>query len=104
VLPYQPAAYRPIRTSPRSGQYGLTLGQTFDQYFSWSPATGDAVRLVFHGATAALGIHVFLTDKGFFRWFGLVLGFGQAVGAICDVLSLAQRALGTHPPEGGQPK
>lgn len=103
MLSYQPAAYRPSAPSPRPGPYGLTLGpslgQTFDQYFQWSPAVGDVVRLIFHGATAALGYHVFTTDKGFFKWFGLFLSVGQAVGAICDVISLAQRAAGTHPAE-----
>jgi hypothetical protein len=108
MVPYAPAAYCPPAPSPRIGQYGppghflgsgYRLSQTFDQMFGWSPAMGDTVRLLFHGATAALGYHVWLKDKGFFKYFGLFLALGQTVGAICDALSLVQRAAGTHPPE-----
>jgi hypothetical protein len=106
VIAFKPVAFRPTAvSSPALGRYGpkFTLSQTFDELFKWSSATGDSIRLIFHGATAALGFHVWIKDKGFFKWFGLLLAVGQTVGAICDVVSLVQRAAGTHPPEE-QPK
>lgn len=107
MVPYAPAAYCPPASSPRLGQYGqswhvprhYSLSASFDEYFGWSPAVGDTVRLAFHGATAALGFRVWLTDRGFFKYFGLFLALGQTVGAICDVVSLVQRATGKHAPE-----
>lgn len=99
---FMPVAYRPVVSSPtvrRPSEKHYSLSQTFDQYFKWSSATGDAVRLMFHGATATLGFHVWIKDRGFFKWFGLALAVGQTVGAICDVVSLVQRAAGTHPKE-----
>jgi len=105
MVPFAPVAFRPAVSSPAARRSGLgafqspSLGQTFDQYFGWSPAAGDVVRLVFHGATASLGFRVWLKDTGFFKWFGLLLALGQTVGAICDVMSLVQRAAGTHPAE-----
>src|SRR5688572_18629131 len=101
MLPFSPVAYRSAVTSPtiRRQAPAYSLGQTFDQMFSMSPAVGDGFRLIFHGATAVLGYRVWLKDTGFFKYFGLFLALGQTVGAICDVISLAERALGTHPPE-----
>lgn len=102
MLPFAPVAYRPaVASSPaiRRQAPRHDLGQTFDGYFGWSPAVGDVVRLAFHTATAVLGFRVWLRDEGFFKWFGLVLALGQTVGAICDAMSLAERAWGTHPPE-----
>lgn len=99
MRPYA-VAYRPAVPSPTiRRQARPSLGQTFDQYFAWSPAVGDAVRLAFHGATAYLGFHVWQKEKGFISAFGLFLALGQAIGAICDVISLVQRAAGTHPPD-----
>jgi len=101
MVAFRPVAFRPTVPSPALGRYGpkYTLSQTFDQMFRWSSSTGDAIRLLFHGSTAALGYHAWLRDKGFFKWFGLALAVGQTVGAICDVVSLVQRAVGTHPKE-----
>lgn len=99
---YRPPAFRKIVSSPTlRRQARFELGQTFDSLFKWSSGAGDGIRLLFHGATAALGYHVWIKDKGFWKYFGLLLGIGQTMGAICDVISLAQRALGTHPPENG---
>ncbi|SRR5579871_2215178 len=105
MLTYAPPAYRPAVASPtiRRQAQRFGLAQTFDQYFGWPPAAGDMVRLLFHGSTAVLGFHVWKSDTGFFKWFGLLLGVGQTVGAICDLLSLIQRAAGTHPPEPAAP-
>lgn len=101
MLAYRPNAFRPTVSSPtirrRAPHYSLS--QSFDGYFGWSPAIGDAVRLAFHSATAYLGFHVWQKEKGFISAFGLFLALGQAIGAICDAVSLVQRAVGTHPPE-----
>lgn len=103
---YAPVAYRPAvasptirRQAPNLAPGSLTLGQRFDELLNWSPVAGDLLRLSFHSATAALGLHVWLRDKGFWRYFGLFLGIGQTVGAICDAISLGQRIAGTHPPD-----
>lgn len=87
--------------APRKPRFNL--GQSFDQYLAWPAACGDVVRLAFHTATAALGYHVYFRDKGFWKWFGLVLGAGQTVGAILDLLSLTERLIGTHPAEPAAP-
>lgn len=101
MVPFAPVAFRPAVSSPTARRFGKgpVLGQTFDQMFGWSPAMGDGLRLLFHGATAALGFRVWIRDTGFFKWFGLFLALGQTVGAICDTISLIQRAAGTHPTE-----
>lgn len=98
---YAPVAYRPAVASPTIRRQApiLALGQRFDELLNWSPVAGDLLRLTFHSATAALGLHVWLRDKGFWRYFGLFLGIGQTVGAICDAISIGQRIAGTHPPE-----
>ena len=92
MVPYSPAPYRRPPLSP-------TLGQQFDSMFGWHPAVGDVVRLGFHGLTAYLGFYVGAKEKGFISAFGWFLGFGQAIGAACDVASLIKRVQGTHPPE-----
>jgi hypothetical protein len=102
MLDFKPVPFRLGVPSPpirRQVPARKNLSQTFDGYFGWPPAAGDAVRLLFHGSTAALGYHVWVKDRGFFKWFGLALALGQTVGAICDAISLIQRAAGTHPPE-----
>lgn len=99
MVSYVPAACRPP-VRPRPGPHGhKSLGLTFENYFGWSAAVGDGVRLLFHGATTYLGFRVWSRETGFISILGLVLGIGQAIGAVCDVVSLAQRAAGTHPPE-----
>lgn len=101
MVPFAPVAYRPAVVSPTMRRQAPRhqLSQTFDSLFGWSSMTGDVIRLAFHSTTAILGYHVWLKDKGFFKWFGLALAFGQTVGALCDAISLIQRAAGTHPPE-----
>lgn len=102
MLKFQPVAYRPAVAPPRIWRQAprkYALSQTFDGLFAWSGTTGDIIRLLFHGTTATLGYHVWITDKGFWKYFGLFLGLGQTVGFICDVISLGQRATGTHPVE-----
>lgn len=100
MLRFEPLAYRPAAPPPALGRYGNKfLSQPFESYLGLSTTAGDVIRLVFHGATAALGMRAFLSDRGFFKWFGLVLGVGQGVGFVLDVVSLVERAVGTHPPE-----
>jgi hypothetical protein len=107
MLQYAPPAYRPtVVTSPTMRRQAprLVLGQQFENYLGWPAPVGDGIRLIFHGATAALGYHIFKIDKGFWKWFGLLLGIGQTVGFICDAMSLFERAIGTHPPETPSPQ
>ena len=128
MIGYQPAAFRPIVSSPALGPesrflgqvplilgYRHTppalqpapaptlgraeLGQTFDQLMGWPAFMGDVLRLVFHGGTAYLGTHVGLKEKGAVRWIAWILGVGNGLAAVADVISLIQRAFGTHPPE-----
>lgn len=105
MLIYRPAAFRPPAPSPALGQaaaLGRThfLGQTFDQLLDFSPAMGDVIRLAFHTTSAYLGIWVGLKEEGGLKYLGWVLGVGQAVGAVCDAISLTKRITGTHPAEG----
>lgn len=107
MLAYKPAAFRPSAPSPalgvavKNGRH-FVLGQTFDQMLSFTPTMGDIIRLVFHTSSAYLGIWVGVKEpSGFIKYLGWTLGVGQAVGAVCDAISLVKRAAGTHPDEGG---
>lgn len=109
---FRPIAFRPYVPyhSPTLGAQGhKQLAQTFDDYLKIGPAAGDVLRLVFHGIAVYLGVWVGLnakhlqtknkTVKKATVILGWVLAGGQGLGALADVISLAQRALGTHPPE-----
>lgn len=104
MLDFKPVSYRLPVTPPRvvrqAPTHSYQLSQTFEGVLGWSGYAGDSLRFLFHGTTAALGYHVWLHDKGFWKYFGLFLGIGQTVGAICDAISLGKRIAGTHPPEG----
>lgn len=104
--------YRPINIQSSMARPALgtnpRMAQTFDQYLHFSPAMGDVLRLVFHGIAVYLGVWTGLnakhirtgkTTKTVTVALGWALAAGQGLGAIADVISLAQRALGTHPPE-----
>lgn len=95
MLPYSPPAVRAPLPPRALGQ--KELSQTFDQLLHFSPALGDAIRLAFHGGTTYLGIHVGLHERGFLSALGWFLGIGNGIGAVCDAISLAKRAAGTHP-------
>lgn len=115
MLNYKPVSYRLPVAPPRvirqapynslgsgfhsSGHQPYSLGQQFEGVMGWPGHVGDTIRFIFHGTTAALGYHVWLNDKGFWKYFGLFLGIGQTAGAICDAISLGKRIMGTHPPE-----
>lgn len=109
MLAYKPVSYRlavapprVLRQAPRSvglGRPSYRLSQRFEDVLGWSGAAGDGLRTIFHTATAILGFHIWITDKGFWKYFGLLLGVGQTVGGICDLVSLGKRIAGTHPPE-----
>lgn len=105
MVPYTPRAYRPTELSPALGHRHVSilgrshsLGQTFDQMFGFSPALGDVIRLVGHGAASYIGIYVGMEAKGVTSVIGWVIGIGQGITAICDVISIGQRIAGTHPP------
>jgi hypothetical protein len=104
MLQYNPGAFRPavvISPTMRRQAPGSFLGQRFDQLLDWGPVAGDILRLIAHGMAGYLGYYVWLTapKKSFPRYFGLAMGLVQTFGALCDVISLGQRAAGTHPPE-----
>ena len=103
MLNYRPVSYRLPHTPPRvvrqAPRASYQLSQTFDGVFGWPGYLGDSIRLIFHGTTAALGYHVWVTEKGFWKYFGLFLGLGQTAGALCDLISVGKRISGTHPPE-----
>lgn len=78
------------------------LSQTFDEIMGWPPATGDLLRLAFHGGTTWMGIRVGTTDKN--KWvqgIAWVLAVGNGLAAIADIISLIKRATGTHPAPNG---
>lgn len=97
MRPYTPGAYRPSALSPALGHRPV-LGQTFDQMFGFSPALGDIIRLAGHGAAGYIGIYVGLNAKGLTSIIGWIIGIGQGITAICDLISIGQRIAGTHPP------
>jgi hypothetical protein len=106
VIRYTPVNLNPVLMMRPLGQ--KKVGQTFDQYLHFTPAMGDVLRLVFHGIAVYLGVVVGLnakyikaskTTKTVTVALAWALAGGQGIGAIADVVSLAQRALGTHPPE-----
>lgn len=97
MIPYAPPKLK-------RGELGRTgLGQTFDEMLGFGPAMGDAIRLLFHSTSSYLAFYVALRERGLLSYLGWFLGFGQAVGAICDTISLGKRALGIHPGEGAVP-
>ena len=106
---YQPVPFRPYTPSPVLGAEKRELSQTFDSIMMWSPAVGDIIRLTFHGIATYLGVWVGLnghkvpmknkTLRIVTIGAAWALAFGQGLGGIADVVSLIQRATGTHPPE-----
>lgn len=93
VAPVPPRlAKRPMPTLGR----GPALGQTFDQMLSLGPEAGDIIRLIFHGATSYLGVHVGMNEKGLLSGLGWFLGIGQGIGAALDVYSLIERAVSSN--------
>lgn len=89
------------------------MAQTFDQLAGLSPAMGDVIRLVFHGLAAYIGAWVGLNAtkvaggsknvKAVTSGLGWILAGGHGLGAIADIVSLAKRAFGTHPPDQASP-
>lgn len=110
MIQYRSVAFRPHVPSPTLGTVSQKeLSQTFDGYLSFPPAMGDVIRLTFHSIATYLGIWVGLnakriktgnkTQKTITVALAWALAGGQGIGAILDVVSLAQRIAGTHPPE-----
>lgn len=99
MLDYQPLAFRPSVPSPTLGQKTRQLSQTFDEIMNWHPASGDILRLAFHGGTTWMGIRVGLKEKNpWIAGVAWVLAVGNGLAAVADVISLLKRATGTHPP------
>lgn len=96
-VPAAPA--HPSVPRPSLGRAHPELSQTFDQLMGWPAFMGDLLRLTFHGGTAYLGAYVGLKEKGALMWIAWILGVGNGLAAVADVISLTQRVLGTHPPE-----
>lgn len=107
MLKFSPGTFRPAVVSPtRQRQVQeFRLGQTFDNLLNWGPVAGDALRLGAHSLAAYLGFYVWKTapKKSFPKYLGLTLDLVQTFGAICDVISLGQRAAGTHPADPACP-
>ena len=97
--PYRPVAYRPSVSLRLARAPHPALGQTFDQMLGWPPCAGDICRLVFHAGATVVGIHVGVKESGFLSALGWVIGIGQGIAGLLDIVSLVQRAAGTHPPE-----
>jgi len=103
------SAVQPLVFSPQSaralGARHRSIGQTFDQIMGWHPAAGDILRLLFHGGTTWLGIRVGSSEKN--KWvsgIAWVLAVGNGLAGIADLISLAKRVTGTHPPDPCAPK
>lgn len=80
------------------------MAQTFDQIAGMPGWCGDVLRLVFHGGTTYVGLYVGTKEKeGFLKYFAWVMGVGNGLAAVADIISVAKRILGTHPPEPAVP-
>lgn len=118
MLKFRPAASFPTVPPPAFGQESRFLGripypaphhdlgrpnphlsQTFDELLGWPPFMGDVLRLTFHGGTTYLGVRVGLQEKNkVISAIAWVLGVGNGLAALADIVSLIKRAAGTHPP------
>lgn len=90
---------RRLSFSPMTPVLGRpSLNQTFEEVVGWPGWVGDALRLTFHGGTTYLGIKVGLSEgNGFLKYFSWVLGVGNGLAAIADLISIGKRLAGTHP-------
>ena len=94
VIPFQKSA--DLGRSPK-------MAQTFDEIAGLPRWSGDVLRVIFHGGTTWLGIRVGLQSRD--KWvagIAWVLGIGNGLAGIADLISLVKRATGTHPPEPGK--
>lgn len=79
-----------LRPAPRASAYrGPYLGQTFDGTLGVPNLVGDVLRLVAHGLTAYLGLHVGTTERGWLSIAGWAVGLLQGMGAFVDLLTIA---------------
>jgi len=100
MSPYRPLAYQGPRIATAFSPVARrALGQTFDQLLGLPACTGDLCRLVFHTGATYLGLHVGMKEKGLLSAIGWVVGVGQGIAGVLDLVSLYKRATGTHPPE-----
>lgn len=110
MIPYQPAgtARRPaslaqkmrvIYTPPR------TLGETFDEMLGFSPLLGDLLRLAGHGLGSWVGLYAGIYGKSnWMKAVGWLIGIGQGLTGLCDVVSIVQRVVrpAPSPPSSSQ--
>jgi hypothetical protein len=83
------------------GKRHYHLNQTFDEIAGLPKWSGDVLRLIFHGGTTWLGITVGLKDKNpWVSGIAWVLAVGNGLAGVADLISLAKRVAGIHPPEG----
>lgn len=81
---------RPLHTPPK------TLGETFDEMLGFSPMLGDLLRLAGHGLGSWVGVYAGIYGKSsWMRAVGWVIGVGQGLTGVCDVVSIIQRLV--HP-------
>ncbi len=86
MLPVPRPRFRPLVVRPPRPH---ELGQTFDEMLGFHPLLGDFLRLAAHGGTAFLGIYLGATQKGFIKWLGWSVGILHGLGALMDLLSIA---------------
>jgi len=101
LIPYSPAGtvsisrakpfslaqrVRPIYVQPK------TLGETFDQMLGFSPMLGDLLRLGGHGLATWVGLYAaFYAQSKWVKAAGWIIGIGQGLAGVCDVISVGQR-------------
>ena len=101
MIPYSPAGtvtmsrakpfslaqrVRPIVVQPR------TLGETFDQMLGFNPLLGDLIRLGGHSLATWVGLYAaFYAESRWVKAAGWIIGIGQGLAGICDVISVGQR-------------
>jgi hypothetical protein len=90
--------YKPLAVRLDLGR-SFILGQTFDEMLGFSPLLGDFLRLGGHGLGSFVGIWVGVKEKGFVSALGWIIGLGQGVAGVCDLVSIIMRAADVHPPE-----
>lgn len=77
---------RPVYTHPK------TLGETFDQMLGFSPMLGDLLRLGGHSLGSWVGVFAGLyAQSKWMRAVGWIIGIGQGLAGVCDVVSIGQR-------------
>jgi hypothetical protein len=77
-----------------AAQPPLGLGQTWDGMMGLPGWVGDAVRLLVHGSTGAIGIYLGIIASGFWSTAGWTVGIVSAFAALLDICSIIGRIMG----------